>query len=280
MIVILHTMLRSLVKTGDPLFTFRSAHSRFILSCLLVIGLLFSIASPQAVHAAALTVDTLLDENDGSCSDGDCSLRDAIQVAVAGDTITFIITGTIVLTLGQLNVDKDLIINGPGQDSLTVSGNNTSRVFYIAGIGVTISGLTIAYGYSSEDGGGIYNNGVSTLTNVIFNSNNTSQFGGGLFNNGYASSDLTNVTFSDNSALAGGGMFIDDGTSTITNVTFIGNTADWAGGGLAKWGFAALTNVYFGNNSTQGDGGGMFNWGPTTLTNVTFIGNTAGGGGG
>ena len=32
---------------------------------------------------ASLTVDVTYDENDGSCSDGDCSLRDAIIIANA-----------------------------------------------------------------------------------------------------------------------------------------------------------------------------------------------------
>jgi CSLREA domain-containing protein len=45
--------------------------------------------------SAVITVNTLADENDGSCSDGDCSLRDAIQVASSGDTITFSVSGTI-----------------------------------------------------------------------------------------------------------------------------------------------------------------------------------------
>ena len=125
------------------MFTIHSS-SRFVGACLLVMVLVDSLAALPASHAATLTVNTLLDENDGSCFDGDCSLRDAIQVAATGDTITFSVTGTIVLTLGQLNVDKDLTISGPGIDSLTLSGNHHSRVFYVTGGNVTFSSLTIA----------------------------------------------------------------------------------------------------------------------------------------
>ena len=48
------------------------------------------------LNSDTFTVNTLVDENDGSCAEGDCSLRDAIQVAVGGDTIDIDVTGTIV----------------------------------------------------------------------------------------------------------------------------------------------------------------------------------------
>ena len=51
----------------------------------------------------------------GSLADsGPGSLRQAIVDAFPGDRINFIVTGTIALTSGQLVVDKDLTITGPG----------------------------------------------------------------------------------------------------------------------------------------------------------------------
>ena len=51
----------------------------------------------------SITVDTLVDECDGSIVDGDISLRDAIVLAPSGETIDFAVTGTINLSsLGQL----------------------------------------------------------------------------------------------------------------------------------------------------------------------------------
>jgi CSLREA domain-containing protein len=44
---------------------------------------------PLPVYAQGPVVNTALDENDSNCNDGDCSLRDAIQTAVAGETVTF-----------------------------------------------------------------------------------------------------------------------------------------------------------------------------------------------
>src|SRR6516162_10346946 len=89
------------------------------------------------------TVSTLADGVAGS-------LRDAITQANAHhgtDTINFQpgLAGTISLTGGELGITDDLMITGPGASQLTVSGNETSRVFTVAGgEKVALSGLTIA----------------------------------------------------------------------------------------------------------------------------------------
>ncbi|MGC9358541.1 MAG: CSLREA domain-containing protein, partial [Anaerolineae bacterium] len=114
---------------------------------------------PLPVFAATITVDTLADESDGSCSDGDCSLRDAIAVASASDTINFDVTGTITLTLDYLTIDKDLTIEGPGAADLIVNGDDTWRVFWInEDVNAILSGITIADG-KAQDGAGIFNRG-------------------------------------------------------------------------------------------------------------------------
>ena len=80
----------------------------------------------------SITVNTLLDQADGSILDGSISLRDAIAAAQPGETIDFSVTGTIELTKGatsatkHLTINKDLTINGPGSALLTIdaSGND------------------------------------------------------------------------------------------------------------------------------------------------------------
>src|SRR5215510_11814727 len=117
---------------------------------------------------SAFHVSTLADGGDGS-------LRDAVAHANAhtgADVIVFNdgLTGTIALTGGELDVTDAVKINGPGADTLTVSGSNLSRVFQVeAGETVSISGLTIAGGNAGGDnGGGIDNFGTLTVSDCVF----------------------------------------------------------------------------------------------------------------
>ena len=110
-----------------------------------------AVASPRANQGSmrlsnALPVNIIVVTNTNDSGPG--SLRDALAVANDGDTIDATgVSGTILLTSGQLNVDKDVTISGPGANDLAVDGNAQSRVFYInPGKTVTISGLTITNG--------------------------------------------------------------------------------------------------------------------------------------
>ncbi|GAB4560155.1 MAG: hypothetical protein Kow0047_06610 [Anaerolineae bacterium] len=214
--------------------------------------------SPAGHPHSSLTVDTLIDEADGSCSDGDCSLRDAILVANAGDTIVFSVSGTITLTLGELTVGNDLTISGPGAGNLTISGNDASRVLYISeGTDVALSGLTIARGRASGDddnGGGIYNLGHLELSRCIIADNQADWDGGGIYNYSTGVLDAQQCAFIGNSAAFGGGIKNENATISLTNCTFYDNSADYRGGGIDS-----------GANSTL------------NITNCTFSGNIKGG---
>jgi len=97
----------------------------------------------------AITVDTLVDEADGSITDGDISLRDAIAIAPAGDTIDFSTSldgGTILLTMGELSITKSLAIDAT-DFVLAVSGTANGVISSVTPIGgtdytVTIGGIT------------------------------------------------------------------------------------------------------------------------------------------
>ena len=61
---------------------------------------------------------------------GPGSLRDALAIANDGDTIDATgVSGTILLTSGELQIFDNVTINGPGAESLAVDGNATFRVF-------------------------------------------------------------------------------------------------------------------------------------------------------
>ena len=76
---------------------------------------------------------------------GPGTLRQAIVDAADPATRSFAKkVNTITLTTGELDIAKNLDIEGPGAKKLTISGNDVSRVFAIsAGETVTIGGLRI-----------------------------------------------------------------------------------------------------------------------------------------
>jgi hypothetical protein len=216
---------------------------------------------------------------------GDGSLRQAILDTPAGGTVDFQpgLTGTITLTTGELLINKDLTIAGPGADLITVSGNGASRVFEIADpFTVGISALTIAHGSVTDgNGGGIANFGALTLANCVLSDNSiTGTSGAGLGGGVYSflgTLTITNTTLSGNSANFGGGIRDFGGTVTVTGSTLSGNSAN-LGGGIASDGTLTVSNSTLSGNSAI-SGGGIYNYNSdtSTVSNSTLCGNTASG---
>ncbi|MCI0357488.1 MAG: hypothetical protein L0211_03260, partial [Planctomycetaceae bacterium] len=124
---------------------------------------------------------TVLNLNDS----GFGSLRRAVLLAnliPGADVIQFTpgLSGTITLTTGQLTVVGDVTINGPGADKIAVSGNNTSRIFFVLGAAtdVTVSGLHLTQGKANQ-GGGIYNLGAHVIVANSVIAGNQAQGGPG-----------------------------------------------------------------------------------------------------
>jgi predicted outer membrane repeat protein len=201
---------------------------------------------------------------------GPGSLRDALASANDGDTILATgISGTILLTSGELQITTAVAINGPGAGSLTIDGNGTFRVFDNLTSGASISGFTITNGSApGASGGGIFNEGGNSAT-----------------------LRLSDCTISGNSADFGGGIFNLNGAPTVNNCTISGNEAAFSGGGIANSASGAaatltITNSTVSDNSaTANDGGGILNVAvgsvaSITVSNSTLSGNSATGNGG
>ncbi len=234
-----------------------------------------------AAPMATITVQSLGDgaANAANCPGVNCRLRDAIAAAVAGDTIDFSVTGSIIISAfngGQLGIDKNLTIQGPGAALLEITAFNSSRIFRILpGVTVALSGMTVADGQALDFGGGIYNSGTLTIVDSIFSRNKgVNQGGGGIFNDGILT--VTNTTFSNNYASPSGGGISNWGTATVINSTFFANTAHDSGGGINNNGTLTIINSTFSCN-TADLGGAIYNEGNRTLTiiNSTISGNSA-----
>jgi hypothetical protein len=243
---------------------------------------------------AVITVDTLLDESDGSIDDGDVSLRDALAVAASGDTIDFDASldgGTILLTQGELLVPQSLTIDASdlsagltidaaGSDPTPDQNNGDgSRIFNISDGAdhtdspVTISGLTLTGGDVEGSGGAIHSSEGLTIneSTVSGNSCGWSGSGGGVYARGAVA--VTSSTISGNDARyqsSGGG--IRGGAVMVTNSTVSGNYA-YSGGGISA-GDVTITNSTISGNRSYWSSGGISGH-TVTITNSTISENEA-----
>ncbi|HEX6189236.1 MAG TPA: choice-of-anchor Q domain-containing protein, partial [Pyrinomonadaceae bacterium] len=237
----------------------------------------FELQTNTSQNAGSLLVNTLNDGDDGSCSLGDCTLREAIKYANAGATITFQtgLAGTIVLTQGELLVDRNLTITGPGADVITVSGNNQSRVLHLTGGLVAVSGLTINGGrVVNENGGGIIvgENSTLTISTSTLSGNSSTQGNGGAISSAGVLTILS-CTLSGNSAGTGGGGISNDGILTVSNSTLSVNSASNGGGLYNRSGALTVSKTTLSGNSATGGAGGIANEATLNLTNTIVADN-------
>ncbi len=146
-----------------------------------------------------------------SADSGPGTLRSAITNADNGAVITFdpSLSGATITLSNTLTINTNLTIDAsalPG--GLQLNGNGSVQIFNVgSNTFVFLNSLTITNGYSTNNGGGIYNNGTLTLNQCTLTGNSAANFGGGIYNGGTLT--LTNCTLSGNSAetYGGGGIF-------------------------------------------------------------------------
>jgi hypothetical protein len=190
-----------------------------------------STAEPHQVGPVCPTSVIVTDAGDA----GPNTLRQALLDVCDGGTITFNLppATTITLATAELHVTKNVTITGPGSGNLAVNGASAFRIFEVdAAKTVNITGIALNNGKvaganggagaagSPALGGGVFNAGTLTLSDVIVNNcqakggaggdnsgapggNGGDAFGGGISNSGTL--NLTNSTLSANSAVGGKG---------------------------------------------------------------------------
>ena len=118
-------------------------------------------------------VNTLEVQNNNNNGGG--SLRSVIGCAAPGSTITFapgLMTQTINLTGGEIEINKNLTISGLGMLNLTLSGNNANRIFHLKpGNSLKIENLALKNTSTVTNGGAMLIEGALILQNALLQNN-------------------------------------------------------------------------------------------------------------
>ncbi|MGE3181043.1 MAG: right-handed parallel beta-helix repeat-containing protein [Phycisphaerae bacterium] len=279
--------------------------------CLFTVGgavLLFAqVGCPQVVpeppetfvvNTTADTVDA--DPGDGFCadSDGNCSLRAAIQEANAAggteliglqDNETYVLTregaGEDAGVTGDLDITSTITLLG--RNSI-INADNLDRVFDVRADGeLTISDINLRNGRVTDGNGGAVRNANflsmlnSTISSCVAIGDGAS--GGALFNDG-GTMNVSGTTINESTATrAGGAIEASGGTTNITACTLTDNDAGPTPGNggavhLTGEGNVTIRSCTILNNTATSEGGGIWNSAGTMLVqNCEISDNTASG---
>jgi hypothetical protein len=231
-----------------------------------------------------------------------CTLSQALSVAAFADTVELAVSGvegnssthyvgnftvmTPDVTIAPAPGVSDPIIDGNGGSSTGCPTTSCSGpVLSVAGVFVTVTGVTIEHGNNEGgNGGGIDNNGQLMLTSTTFLDNTAFGSGGAVDNEpGGTLGFLTSDTFTGNSA-GGGGAIANVGQTTNTTIavsdsTFTNNAAQVGGAIENGHGLGSLSvnsSSFVGNSAVDGGGAilnGYLDNGPNslTVTSSTFL---------
>jgi len=202
---------------------------------------------------------------------GPGSLRQALLDANAFpglDVIQLDVLGEISISGGQLVVNGDVEIIGPGADQLALDAHGTSRLFQIASGHAVLSGLTLRNGRAGviQSGGGFMVNGDLTLRRCALEGNevplNTgfNADGGAVFVNSGRRLYAEQCLFLNNRVGLGTGGAVRGASSSgleFRNCTFSGNSAT-QGGAVSCGGTAVLDFCTVADNRADNSGGGIW----------------------
>ena len=235
-------------------------------------GLLFVCMVEQA-GAAAFYVDQLTDDN-GACTPGSCSLREAALAANASPGLdkVFLMPGVHELTIpgvgelhgftGDVNFREPVEVYGSTLGRTVIDANGMDgvlefRAWTNSQLIYVISDVGLRGGYRDNYFGG----GLTVVASRL---------------------DLRRCVFEDNYALQGGGLYLENARTTVRDSTFLANRAGFSGGAIHRYAATEVYNLQVENTTISGNSSGSVGGaigaeftGPITLRGVTIYGNTA-----
>lgn len=223
-------------------------------------------------EAATFYVDQLTDD-DGECTPGACSLREAALAANAlpGVDILELIPGVHELTIpgineshgrtGDINFREPVEIRGSTLGLTVIDGNGIDGIFEFFPF------VNFLEYYR--------------LTDLTFTGGNRSHHRGGAVAMSAGKITIERCIFTENVGLTGGGVFIRNSDGVIRNSSFFANSAISSGGGLERASYALATNLLVENTTISDNmatyGGALISGGLGVLTirNSTLVKNVA-----
>ncbi|MBR5626751.1 MAG: hypothetical protein IKW74_03920, partial [Thermoguttaceae bacterium] len=181
-----------------------------------------------------LTINPPLEKTDWVVTSTDDSattkgtLRYAVAHAVLGDTITFddsLRGQTITLSGNEIEISKSITIDASnlmtaeGKPGITISGNNESRIFTMDGETcptVSLIGLTLTGGNTSDEGGAVLIAGTLTLNQCVITGNKSSDGGGVAITSRMCTLNVVHCEFSGNKSNYGGAIYCNWSCGVIT----------------------------------------------------------------
>lgn len=243
-----------------------------------------------------LIVRNSADESDGIYGN-DLSLREAVELANANpnlenyDVITFDINTLnpeikLSAALGELQITRDdLKIVGTNLNAaggrVRINGQDQVRLFNVmdSNVNLKLWNLSLTNGFTSGDGGGIYNDGgsVSLLDGCLIQSCYAGDEGGAIYSD-EGEIKIENSTIRLNRADDdGGGIYLNfDDILIAHEMTLDENTSETGRGGGIYSDFSRLTinDSLISNNISDDTGGGIRNsYGSLTVKNTSFVKN-------
>ena len=240
----------------------------------------------------------------------------ALRAALAlTNTVLFQCDGAILLS-STIAITSNTVLDGSGHQ-VTISGNNTVGIFYVApNVNFVLTNLTIANG-SSPNGAGIFNDHGQVTVNACRIIGNHAQaasgtgtnsgadgFGGAVYNSGqFTAIDSSFISNSVTGGFgqqdlwlapedwfcspggaggnAGGGVIFNSGTLIVSGCSLANNGAIGGLGGVGQSGyFCDLPHITGGHGGAGGNGkgGAILNSGAAMLVNSTLAMNVGTGG--
>ncbi len=253
----------------------------------------------QILDESRFIVSTIEDEFDNDFSEGDISLREAINAANGNpgmDVITFsealfVSSQDLLLTLGELEVADSLSIVGPGRDLLVVDGQQHSRIFHVTSSEseLALSGMTLTGGRTVGTlarGGAISSLATGEVT--ILDSTLTGNSTEGSYGDGGAiyaryltlTNSIVHGNHTSGDSARGGGLAGD--RITVIGSTISGNSTTGTnshGGGIRAGDAAYIYGSTLSQNETMGTGaeGGGVHSSTVVIVDATFYGNQTAG---